>query len=273
MGNKGRRFGLKVTITTSFMNFTPALAVSPSTAAPLSAKQDKIIEIAAKLLDQAQVSYVYGGSELGDGSACTACNTCLTTKMPKPSHRFAACPVCASCSLDCSHFTELVFRQAGVPYPYLDTRTMQSLQRGTLLSRYGLLDLGTDLLSAQVGDLLVYTGHVSLLEHLYPMVRGEAVRGDIIHATGGKDIRRPGEGIQRERFADLAHFRGPLKRILRHRQLASSGRDSVHHLDRLPQGEGASVHSAVTEQAPATTIDSTLSKLRPVMKRQVDDGG
>ncbi|MND02254.1 hypothetical protein D3C83_215650 [compost metagenome] len=41
-----------------------------------------------------------------------------------------------------------------------------------------------------------------------------------MHATGGKDIRRPGEGIQRERFINLATFRGPLRRILRHAGLA-----------------------------------------------------
>jgi hypothetical protein len=126
------------------------------------------------------------------------------------------CPQCRACSLDCSHFTALVYREAGLPYPYLATSLMLSLDARSLAERYRLKDLGTDLARAEAGDLLVFDGHVVLLEKRRPPAPGRTTwRGDVVHATGGSAVRAPGEGVQRERFVELAHFRGPLRRILR----------------------------------------------------------
>jgi hypothetical protein len=136
----------------------------------------------------------------------------------------------------------LVVREAGRPYPYLDTALMLGLSAAKLKSNYGLIDLDLDLERAAPGDLLVYDGHVVLLEKRHAPVKGQATyRGDIVHATGGKDIRAPGEGIQRERFIDLAHFRGPLRRILRHQSLASlpkTAADDAVHLAPVPSKKG-----------------------------------
>ncbi len=182
---------------------------------------DGVLAVASRLLDEAEISYVYGGYQVGDGEACKTCNVCLTENKPVPSKRLKTCPACRSCSLDCSHFTELVFREAGLPYPYLDTALMLGLSADRLKGSYGLLDLDVDLGRSAPGDLLVYDGHVVLLEKRHEQVKGQPTfRGDIVHATGGKDIKTPGEGIQRERFIDLAHFRGPLRRILRVAALA-----------------------------------------------------
>lgn len=182
---------------------------------------DGVLAVASRLLDEAEISYVYGGYQVGDGEACKSCNLCLTENKPVPAKRLKTCPACSSCSLDCSHFTELVYREAGLPYPYLDTALMLGLSSEKLRGSYGLLDLGRELGRAAPGDLLVYDGHVVLLEKRHQLVQGQATyRGDIVHATGGKDIKTPGEGIQRERFIDLANFRGPLRRILRVAALA-----------------------------------------------------
>lgn len=195
----------------------------PAWAAPmvkLNDAQKNLLKVAASLLDEAQVSYVYGGYQVGDPAVCQQCNTCLQGQRPKPNQRLDLCPVCRQCSLDCSHFTELVFRQAGYPYPYLATSGMLTLHADTLESRYELIDLGTRLDLAHTGDLLVYDGHVVMLERRREPQPGQPrFRGDVIHATGGKDIRSPGEGIQRERFIDLEHFRGPIRRILRHAKI------------------------------------------------------
>ncbi|MEN9833999.1 MAG: hypothetical protein RL011_192 [Pseudomonadota bacterium] len=222
--------------------------------------RQSLVNAAAHLLDEAQVSYVYGGRQVGDSSACNACNDCLTSRHPAARARLKECPVCSDCSIDCSHFTALVYTSAGIPYPYIETARMLSLSSDALRQRYHLVDLGEDPARAEPGDLLVYDGHVVLLERLYPLqvaarVRGgEAVfgqgpiiRGDIVHATGGGPIRRPGEGIQRQRFVDLGRFRGVLRRILRHTEVSSSQAD----------GMAAPLHRG---------------KLRPVLKASSEDG-
>jgi hypothetical protein len=183
-------------------------------------KRDQVVKKAADLLDNWSVSYVYGGSKLGDPEHCEACNKCLDLKKSGPKERFSDCPVCTKCSLDCSHYTFEVFKQAGLSSTYLTTALMNNLSPQELASRYQLLDIGTAMGRAMPGDLLVYDGHVVLLERKYP-----DGRGDVIHSTSGKELRGPGNGIQRERRAQLENFRGPVLRILRHLDLAKEMRD------------------------------------------------
>lgn len=184
--------------------------------APLNAKQKRLVEAAENLLETSEVSYVYGGAKLGEDRECEQCNSCLQEKRPSPKRRLSSCPACANCSLDCSHFTQLVFNNAGLALPYLDTATMLALRPDALLRRYGLVHVGGGSGTlAQVGDLLVYDGHVVIL-----VSKTGFLRGDIIHATGGKDIKEPGQGIQRERNVPIEAFRGPLLRVLRHKNLA-----------------------------------------------------
>lgn len=214
---------------------------------PLAQRRSALALEAGRLLDEAQVSYVYGGHQLGDSIACSQCNSCLEAKRPVPAQRLQVCSACNSCSLDCSHFTALVYAQAAVPYPYLDTSLMLSLSPQVLRRRYQLLDLASDLRRAEVGDLLVYAGHVVILERIMaPTIGQEEWRGDVVHATGGREIKGPGAGIQRARFADLAYFRGPLLRILRHVALEEPN---------PPKVEAPPLHGV------------PLGRLRPVLRR------
>ena len=185
----------------------------------LSERQSALIAAATELLETADVSYALGGNTLGEAAECDLCNSCLEKNAPKPRERFSTCPECRKCSLDCSHFTQLVFARAGMPYPYIHTPLMLELSAEALRRRYRLVDIGRDSRAAQPGDLLVYRGHVVILERVHPVESGQRLRGDIVHATGGRDIRLPGQGIQRERMADLGGLRGPLLRILRHEML------------------------------------------------------
>ena len=187
--------------------------------APLSPRQQALIDAATELLETANVSYAMGGSKIGRPEDCDRCNVCLESKVPKPAARFKECPECRDCSLDCSHFTQLVFARAGMPHPYIHTPLMLELSAESLLRRYKFVDLGTRADLIQPGDLLVYKGHVVLVERVHP-----GKRGDVVHATGGRDLRLPGQGIQRDRFAQLTSFRGPLLRILRHKDLTQTRR-------------------------------------------------
>lgn len=167
-----------------------------------------------EMLENLAVSYAYGGSTVGDAKACEACNQCLEQKQPKPKQRFDFCPACHGCSLDCSHFSQLVYARAGLAHPYLTTEQMLTLNSQDLERKYQLVVVSSSAAHAIPGDLLVYKGHVVILEAIQkPGV------GDVLHATGGRDIKEPGQGIQRERFAKLDAFRGELRRVLRHKSV------------------------------------------------------
>jgi hypothetical protein len=202
------------------------------------------------MLENLEVSYVYGGSKVGDNKTCDECNQCLESKKPAPKERFKLCAVCGNCSLDCSHFVQLVFTRAGLGFPYITSTQMLDLSAESLERRYQLRPVGLNTEYVMPGDLLVYRGHVVIVE---------AVHGkdqvDIIHATGGRDIREPGQGIQRERFVRMSHFRGELQRVLRHIKL-----------DELRTHQ---VSAAQTEQDVRVTKASRF-KLRPIEKRRVE---
>lgn len=203
-----------------FLVLILGLSLSAESFAVVLPKRDQVLKKAQDLLDTWSISYVYGGHKLGDPKVCQACNACLDLHKSGPKERLTDCPVCNDCSLDCSHYTFEVFKQAGLHATYLTTALMNNLSAPQLAKKYNLLDIGPNLSRAMPGDLLVYNGHVVLLEK-----KGKDGRGDVIHVTSGKDLRGPGHGIQRERHAMLASFRGPVLRILRHLDLAKEMRD------------------------------------------------
>jgi cell wall-associated NlpC family hydrolase len=224
---------------------------------PLPAKQAALLKVADDLLEQALVSYVYGGHRVGDGAACESCNNCLEANRPQPKERLKKCPVCRDCSLDCSHFVQMVLNQAGLPLPFIETALMRSLSAERLLKGYHLVDVSSQAPGGlQAGDLLVYKGHVVILERTH---QDGTFKGDVIHATGGRDIKAPGQGIQRERFINLASFRGPLLRVLRHAGLTNS--ENPENTARQPK-----VHTEQPSKTPATSDKGSRKRLRPVAK-------
>ncbi len=186
----------------------------PVAASDLSNYQDKLRAAGANMLENLEVSYVYGGAKLGDEKTCDLCNECLDTKKPSPKLRFKNCPVCSQCSIDCSHFAQIVFARAGLDFPYITTTQILELAPEVLEKKYKLRLLGTNVQQIIPGDMLIYRGHVTIVESVLA-----SDSGDIIHATGGKDIRLPGQGIQRERFVRFSTFRGDLLNIVRHSKL------------------------------------------------------
>ena len=219
--------------------------VPTAPAASLPDLQARIRAVGNQMLEHLEVSYVYGGSKVGDAGQCEKCNTCLEENQPAPKERFKVCGVCSQCSLDCSHFVQLVFANAGLRFPYLTSQQMLDLDQNTLRRRYHLLAVPEHPGKLLAGDLLVYRGHVVIAE----MIHGhDSV--DVIHATGGRDIREPGQGIQRERFARASNFRGPLLRVLRHEKMVASA--SVQTGNSLPADRSA---------------PPLRSRLRPVEKK------
>ena len=179
---------------------------------------EKVIAASNLLLNRGDISYAWGGSQVLDGTgdgACHLCQKCLSSKAPKPKKQLKTCPECQGCSLDCSHFIQKVFKEAGIDVPYLTTRDMVGMSNSQL-GRAGYLRLRSDS-EIKPGDIVVYKGHVVLVEKTY----GNG-RGDVVHATSGKELRGPGQGIQRARFAPFSGFRGPVLSILRHKRLAGA---------------------------------------------------
>lgn len=217
-----------------------AFFASPNLQALPLPKQKQVLDRARDLLENWSISYVYGGNRLGEPEKCKACNSCLGNRTPDPKERLRLCPVCAQCSLDCSHYIYEVFKQAGLSAVYLTTATMNDLDPENLAREYHLIDIGTQVERTIPGDLLVYNGHVVMLEK--KLANG---LGDVIHVTSGRDLRGPGLGIQRERHANLQGFRGPLLRILRHLDLAKELRDSY-----LSRKNSAPVSAANVPSSP-----------------------
>ena len=182
----------------------------------LSSLQAKIRTAGDDMLETLEVSYVYGGAKVGDTKTCDQCNSCLEDRRPAPKQRFLECPTCGSCSLDCSHFTQMVFTKAGLAFPYITTGQMLDLAPDALAKKYHLRQVGTTVGHIIPGDMLVYRGHVVIVEAVH-----DRDSADIIHATGGKDIKEPGQGIQRERFVRMSSFRGELQKVIRHARLDS----------------------------------------------------
>src|SRR5690606_7069357 len=106
--------------------------------------QSRLRTAADRLLESADVSYVFGGHTVGSPRACRECTTCLEEKAPGPKARLSSCPICEQCGIDCSHFTQRVFEDAGFSYPYLETKAMLSLPPQVLKRRYGLIAVEGD---------------------------------------------------------------------------------------------------------------------------------
>jgi hypothetical protein len=181
----------------------------------------EILREAQDLLETSGISYAYGGSRRGNDAQCAACNLCLgRQKLIPPKRQLAVCPDCKKCSLDCSHFINLVYKRAHLAFPYLDSASMARFSARRLLRSHKLVDLGRQARRAAAGDILVYNGHVVLLEKIHKLF--PKVTADIIHSTSGKDLRGPGLGIQRQRLVYIEEFKGPLLKILRHKSLLAS---------------------------------------------------
>ena len=177
--------------------------------------RQRVAVTVTQLMRNYAITYVYGGAQVYSAAACTTCVRCLAGEMGKTA--MANCTVCASCSLDCSHFIHHVFNRAGLSMPYLTTQQMLQLSPQRLQRGWRLVTMPQQVRLIRPLDLLVYKGHVVMVETV-----NSKGRGTIVHVTAGRELRGPGAALQRERQVEFAHFRGPLRRILRHRNLIAT---------------------------------------------------
>lgn len=208
----------------------------------------RVAEIVAQMMRNYAITYVYGGKQVNSATDCTDCVRCLAelaskaavdnvrllARSPQSDMRSEAnlasgkervekrkiehCVACAKCSLDCSNFIHQVFNQAGLSMPYLTTKQMLQLSPQSLQKTSHLVTMPQQLRLIRPLDLLVYKGHVVMVEAV-----SSKGRGTVVHVTAGRELRGPGVALQRERQVEFAHFRGPLRRILRHRHLIGRG--------------------------------------------------
>lgn len=177
----------------------------------------------ARVLDRygalTYVPYVWGGSALGNPSECQACRECITKKgrSVRVERRLKACAACKKCGMDCSHFVNRVYKDAGLGYPYASTRELARTSKAKLRERFGLIDVGRDLARAQPGDLLLHPKHIVILLR----VRGQRT-GDILHVSRSIETSGRIGGVEVLRNVDLLRFRGRLLKILRHERLDGS---------------------------------------------------
>ena len=174
--------------------------------------QEKLLFLAEYYGKMDYVPYIWGGGNIGTKEACLECRQCALKKGTGLKSRLGRCRSCQSCGIDCSHFVNMVYNEAGLDYPYASTAELRRGRPEEMASNYRMLDMGKDLRVVQPGDLLVYKNHVVMAVAL----RGGG-RGDFVHSTRFGDRRQTG-GIKLERDRLLTTYRGKLVRILRHRK-------------------------------------------------------
>jgi cell wall-associated NlpC family hydrolase len=212
---------------------TVAPNVQPVPELTVSGAQAVLLDTAMSYLVHSSVPYVWGGNSIGDSDTCTRCATCMIkNKKRGVRKRHLRCGDCSRCGLDCSHFVQKVFADAGLHYPFVTTATMMkpNLKRPDLIP--GLRFISTDLRDARPGDLLVLRRHVVILA-----LRHEDGTADVIHvsrAVRNTLVPKVG-GIEYRRRVNLKKFYGGLRRILRHEKLHSPEpqRDQTPALDLL----------------------------------------
>ena len=187
--------------------------------------RQRVTAMVAQMMRNYAITYVYGGKQVKSAAACSACVRCLAAASVQQGERqtqagtapIKSCAACAQCSLDCSNFIHQVFTQVGLAMPYLTTKQMLQLSPHSLQKTWHLVTMPRQLRLIRPLDLLVYKGHVVMVEAV-----SSKGRGTIVHVTAGRELRGPGVALQRERQVQFAHFRGPLLRILRHRRLITT---------------------------------------------------
>lgn len=180
--------------------------------------RDQILALAAKYGERTDVPYVWGGNAIGDAEQCQACRECIDTKRSKGKqgrlkNRLKTCPACKSCGIDCSHFAQRFFGEAGLTFPYKSTSQLRKMTAKDLREKLGLVDLGNDLRLARPGDILLHTQHMTILLKLH-----SATHGDVLHASRSYKKGRIG-GIEIARDKNLLRFRGRLLKVLRRVEL------------------------------------------------------
>ncbi len=173
--------------------------------------RSELVSTAERFGARNYIPYVWGGKKIADTATCLECRTCIASAKVRTGKASAkSCSACKQCGVDCSHFVNLVFKEAGLPYPYISTQKMKVLSRARL-RRNHLLDLGRNLEIARAGDLLLHENHVMLL--ISDPLNGY---GDYVHVNRPVKKGRIG-GVEIVRDADLSERRGGrLIKILRH---------------------------------------------------------
>lgn len=183
--------------------------------------QDRLIRVADSYARLKYVPYIWGGGQVGSKKNCLACRKCVRSKKIALKNRLSACKPCQRCGIDCSHFVNMVYREAGLPYNYASTWELTHQSSEGLLDIYDLVDLGTNLFMSRPGDLLVYEKHMVMLVQTY---RGGY--GDFVHATrfrGGDKLNLG--GFRWDKNRNLKKLRGKLIRVLRHKAFFESWAD------------------------------------------------
>jgi cell wall-associated NlpC family hydrolase len=192
---------------------------SKTLVATLSSQElDQLLNTALTHIAYETVPYVWGGNKIGSPKDCEECSQCIIKyKKRGPSKRHLKCPACQQCGMDCSHFVQKVFKDAGLAFPYASTRSLLKVPSKKPDVIPGLRFISSNLKDAQPGDLLVQKKHVVILINK----KSDTV-GDIVHMS--RTVRSSGRigGIALKRDANLTRFFGGVKRIFRHEKLINT---------------------------------------------------
>lgn len=183
------------------------------------ARQQIVLQM-NRFTKMSHVPYIWGGNRIGNIKTCKRCRSCIQRTKARVKYRNLICPACKKCGIDCSHLVTTIYKNAGIEFPYATTQDFLHKSAPQLAARYGLLDLGQKVEVIEPGDLLLYKKHVVIVMATY----ADGTAG-ILHSTAVDPKHRAG-GIRYEEKVPVARFRGKIRKILRHKRLATNQPDS-----------------------------------------------
>src|SRR5262249_14938310 len=104
---------------------------------PAVLPQRRLLNVAESLCRRNDIPYALCGSAMADRATCQECRACVSVKHLRVDRRARSCQACRQCGVDCSHFVNRVFKEAGLPFPYLATAKMKRLPAEKLRAKYG----------------------------------------------------------------------------------------------------------------------------------------
>lgn len=170
-----------------------------------------LLTVADEFARTTYIPYVWGGNKIGSELQCQSCRACLVKQQKRSvQRRHRGCSACQQCGMDCSHFVNRIYRDAGMDFPYASTKVLKRSSPETIRRKYGLVYVGKDLRAARPGDLILKDKHIVMLLQMR-----DGRHGDILHVSRSVSRRGVG-GVELVTGVDVQTFSGRLVRIFRH---------------------------------------------------------
>lgn len=209
--------------------FVQKLQLEPLNQSPTTDLRQRLVDEALRLAYFGRIPYALGGNAVGSLSVCDQCRACLDAQVGRTSaQQLSSCKACSSCGLDCSHFVERAFLNAGLRFRYADTATLFELDDTLRESQHHFVRLDTGFNNLEPGDLVLERGHMVLVVDVDPVAQLFAY----VHSSSSGRNRKDGIEVVRnvpmKRYASRLYANNVM--VLRHQNFAVAQQNNLEIL-------------------------------------------